>query len=335
MLKIDESQFREDLVLIRNVPVKVRVGLIDHRKLKFYIENPRVYSLLWDGDGAPTQEEIESQMIEMEHVIELRQDIVRMGGLIEPLTVKMSTAEVIEGNSRLAAYRLLAKQKQDPKKWTMVRCQIFETDDESLISAVLGQWHLKGKKQWVPYEQAGFLYRRFHQNFQDYTSLAEEVGMSVPLVKNYIKAYELMVQNDDRRQSRWSYYFEYVKSNKIRRAREECPALETRVLSMIKNDNFKRAEDVRDKLPVICEDPKIVQKFTKGSLTFDDAAEKAMESAESNDLPKRLEKFHQWLTSDDTVVKVAHSSGEAAGQVRFELKRIAAAVEKLNKKLPS
>lgn len=72
-------------------------------------DNPRVYSVVRANGKQPTQEEIQQQLSDLEHVKELREDIKRNGGLIEPLIVRGGSLDVLEGNSRLAAYRKLAE----------------------------------------------------------------------------------------------------------------------------------------------------------------------------------------------------------------------------------
>src|SRR6266704_984545 len=58
---------------------------------------------------------------------------LRHGGLIEPMVVLRDTLEVIEGNSRLAAYRILAEK--DPVKWQKAKCHILPAKiNASLIS---------------------------------------------------------------------------------------------------------------------------------------------------------------------------------------------------------
>jgi len=127
--------------------------------LKFYVDNPRVYSVLRNMDDEPSQDEIEALMVDMDHVKQLKQSIEANGGLIDPLIVRAGDNVVLEGNSRLAAYRLLCRI--DPIKWGMVRCKVLPHDiDDSAIFTLLGQYHIVGRKDWSPYEQAGYLYRR-------------------------------------------------------------------------------------------------------------------------------------------------------------------------------
>ena len=71
----------------------------------------------------------------------------------------MVTFVVLEGNSRLAAYRELAKN--DAIKWGKAKVRLLPDDiSEELVFALLGEYHIIGRKDWAPYEQAGYLYRR-------------------------------------------------------------------------------------------------------------------------------------------------------------------------------
>src|SRR6266853_1220958 len=93
----------------------------------------------------PDQETICRELQKLEHVRELQDDIVANGGLMDPLIVRDGDLVVLEGNSRLAAYRFL--YKKDPVKWAKVRCTVLPKDiDEKLVFALLGQYHVKGKK---------------------------------------------------------------------------------------------------------------------------------------------------------------------------------------------
>src|ERR1700728_153760 len=158
-------------MLIRGEEIPVVTKMMEQDQLRFFVDNPRVYSVLRSGGKDPSQEEIQERLQKLEHVKELREDIKANKGLLEPLIVKSGTLEVLEGNSRLAAYRALVAK--EPLKWNLVKCTLLPADiDESLIFALLGRYHVNGKKNWAPYEQAGFLYRRFHKHSVPLQTLA-------------------------------------------------------------------------------------------------------------------------------------------------------------------
>src|SRR5437879_5767356 len=111
---------------------------LDQIKLQFYVDNPRIYSLVRGDNRTPDQEEICKQLLGLDHVKELVHDIASNGGLIDPLIVRDEDFVVLEGNSRLAAYRFLASK--DPIKWSKVRCTVLPGNiDEKLVFALLGQ----------------------------------------------------------------------------------------------------------------------------------------------------------------------------------------------------
>jgi hypothetical protein len=56
-----------------------------------------VYSVVRANGKQPTQEEIQQQLSQLEHVRELREDIKRNGGLLEALIVRGGSLEVLEG----------------------------------------------------------------------------------------------------------------------------------------------------------------------------------------------------------------------------------------------
>ena len=112
----------EDYIDISGTRINVRVEELPVLDLRFYEENPRVYTILRSNGVTPSQEEIEEHMLSLEHVKTLRQSIKKVG-LIDPLIVRDGDFVVLEGNSRLAAYRKLAKE--DPIKWGKVKCKIL------------------------------------------------------------------------------------------------------------------------------------------------------------------------------------------------------------------
>src|SRR4029077_19362802 len=69
---------------IRGQTIPTRTGFLPVFDLRFFPDNPRVYSLVHGDDHEPSQEAIERKLLEMDHVKHLIQDIKNHGGLIEP-----------------------------------------------------------------------------------------------------------------------------------------------------------------------------------------------------------------------------------------------------------
>ena len=321
----------DETILIRGHEIPVVTTTLLQETLSFFVENPRVYSVLRkNGAAEPGQDEIQAKLLEMEHVRELIQDIKRDGGLTDPLIVRSGTFEVLEGNSRLAAYRHLARL--DAIKWGKIKVRLLPEDiDEKLILALLGQYHLKGKTAWPPFEKAGFLYRQ-HQNHNiPVDQLAREVGETEQKVKHMVQVYQFMVDHDQDEKARWSYYDEYLKSRFIKGVRNE--EFDRLIVKKIGSGEIARAVDVRDKLPVICKAPKQLKKFKKGDYSFQEGYEWAVEAGADSTPYAKLSRFRKWLASQETERALAQTGGETRRKMEYELKRLAPVVQKMLKKL--
>lgn len=323
----------ETSITIRGKEVSVMNTFLKQADLKFYAENPRIYSAIWDTDSEPSQDEIQSKLVKMDHVKELARDIKVNGGLIDPLIVRNGSFEVLEGNSRLAAYRELAKQ--DPIKWGQVKCTVLPEDiEDSLIFALLGQYHVKGKKDWAPYEQAGFLYRRHkHQNIS-VDQLCDELGMRGPEVQHLIKVYGFMVEKNENDTNKWSYYDEYLKSSKIKTLRDNYSNFDDIVVEKIKSGEISKAADVRDKLKLLADGPaKIIKKFVNGTYDFEGAVEAVEESGNASQTYKRLSRFRKWLVSEDTQSSIDSATTTETQKIKFEVEKIFRAISSIKKNM--
>jgi hypothetical protein len=322
----------EDTLTIRGATIPVKITAIEQSRLRFFTANPRVYSALRADGVEPSQEEIERKLLEMDHVKALIQDIKRDGGLTDPVIVKVDTLEVLEGNSRLAAYRALARN--DPIKWACMKCRVLPADiDEALVFALLGQYHIKGKKDWAPFEQAGFLYRRFKAHNLDAATLALEIGLSRRRVAHLIATYQFMLDHGEIDTARWSYYDEYLKSSIIKKARSRYSELDRQVIAKINSHEIPRAVDIRDRLPVICSAPKTLQKFASSAFDFEAAYEHAVDAGADSAPYKRLAKFRQWLAKPEVEAALGRAQGETRKKILFEFDKLNTRVQAIRRKI--
>ena len=241
-----------DTLLLRRKVIPVLACSLPQAELRFYAENPRIYSTLWDQmlDGdEPTQEDIFRVLSKGDHVREtLVPSIRNNGGLIDPILVRNGV--VLEGNSRLAAYRLLAQS--DAEKWKFVRARVLSSEiSDSEVFSLLGEYHMVGKRDWLPYEQAGYLYRRFQSQGSSIQELSGEVGLVKSKVQHLITVYTFMVEHNDRSPDRWSYYDELLKGRRFDDARKQNSKFDDFIARKIASGEIARAVDLRDDLPKI------------------------------------------------------------------------------------
>ncbi|MCY3019596.1 MAG: hypothetical protein NTW87_11280 [Planctomycetota bacterium] len=144
----------------REIPIVRR--MLPQVDLRFYLQNPRVYSIVRQDGEQPEQEDILEALAKMDHVKQLVQAIKQNGGLTDPLLVRGADNVVLEGNSRLAAYRLLARNQ--PVQWGIVKCDVVTAEISDVeVKTLLTHYHIVGRKSWDPYEQAGMFWRWHHE----------------------------------------------------------------------------------------------------------------------------------------------------------------------------
>jgi hypothetical protein len=317
------------LMRLRGHEVPTVTREIPVNDLNFYPENPRIYSIVHTDGQKPSQNEILERLQVLEHVRQLVQDIRANGGLIDPMIVRQGDMVVLEGNSRLAAYRHLVKD--DPVKWANATCTLLPADiDEHLVFALLAQYHVKGKKDWAPYEKAGFIYRRFKQQNVDLQVAAPELGITREEAKHLIAVYDFMIESDDQDPAHWSYYDEFLKSRKIKKAREEVAGFDNFIVGEIKSGGIGKAMDLRDKLPVICAgNPKILKRYMSGSYDFAEAHDHAVTAGGEHHALNRLKRFRKWLVESTTQDDLLEAPKAIRDSMQYELKEI----ERKSKKL--
>jgi len=299
--------------------------------LKFYPENPRIYSVVFTGDVMPSQEDIQERLEERDHVKILVQSIQANGGLTDPLWVRDGDFLVIEGNNRLAAYRIL--NRKDPIKWGKVKCHLLPKDiDDRKIFSFLCQCHVVGRQDWAPYEQAGIIWRRnkYHGDSPEYMS--KEMGMSLTEVKRLIEVYTFMDEHNDTAVQHWSYYYEYLKSRKIQNQRQSYPQLDRVIVKRVKSGEISRAEDIRDKVTKIAgTGGQILQAFIAKPKSLDICYEKATERSENTALYRALNKFRIKIGDLDTKKSLQTMGPRNRQKCKFELNKIRASITRLLK----
>lgn len=326
---------KTETLIIGKQEYTVELREINQADLRFYPENPRVYSVLNMMGGNPTQEEIEAHMCGLDHVKQLKVSIESNGGLIDPLVVRDGDFTVLEGNSRLAAYRLLCAV--DPVKWGKVRCKLLPADiSDSAIFTLLGQYHIIGRKDWEPFEQAHYLYRRHKQTKIPVAYMAQELGLSTQTAEKMINVIEFMTAHDDLNKRHWSSYEEYLKNAAIKRYRKTNSEIDDTIAEAIKTDVIREAADMR-KLGDIAkvgdkQAKKIMQQIAHGDLDLYEGYEIVLNAGKLDDVLKRLKAFKN-LISEASFEKQVQASEEILQQSKFEIKKILKRLSDIQAKL--
>lgn len=323
---MEKRAFTAGTLTLRGQEIPVKNCLMRQADLRFYSDNPRIYSLVFAEGHELSQKEIEKRLGELDYVKQLLQTIKANGGLIDPLMVREGDNVVLEGNGRLAAYRLL--NRGDAIRWGEVKCVLLPGDiREDLVFALLGEYHIIGRKDWAPYEQAGFLWRRNKSHGVLPEKMGKEMGLSVKGINHLIKVYSFMVDHGEDNPQRWSHYDQYLSSRSIAKVRDMMPDFDKAVVRKINSGEIAKAVDVRDKLGKIASmkgkaKGRVLRRFVNDEDSLEACYEQAVEGGASNVLLKRLIKFRIQIAEHDTKTQLQNMPKQQRDKCRYELKKI-------------
>lgn len=234
----------------------------DILKLKYYSENPRVHSVLAAYGSTPSQEEIQKELWDLDSTKDLYRNILSNRGIVEPIIVR--NGFVLEGNSRLCAYRKLyenAKDNTEKKLWRHITAIDLPRDvTEKQIFQLLGTYHIRGKAKWLTFEKASYVYRMKKQFGMKEEDIAKDLGMSKTEVKHMIDSYTTMEREGVKDLQKFSYFMEFFKNRALTKICEKNPKLPKEFSKWVIEDQIPRAEVVRD-LPKILNDKTATKSF--------------------------------------------------------------------------
>lgn len=311
------KNFQDDKMNLSGKDVLIKRGKLSQGDLRYWEKNPRIYSIVHASEEQLDQEEIQIELQSYDHVKQLYRDIKHHGGLIDPIVVVDNSLHVIEGNSRLAAIRLLSQK--DPK-FNNIRCIVLprETDDVSIYS-YLNQEHIQGKHEWSAYEQAGVIYRLVNEGL-DFEELSAELGIGKRKARSMFEVYDFMVSRNQDNPVKYSYYAVYLGNRKAKKRREENPDLDAVIVEEVNSEQFT-AQEFRKMLPHVCENQKQLKKLVSGKTSIPDAYEKLEMQGKTENLVQILKKIRSQLRSmDKDEFDILTAKAQKAAE--YELKRI-------------
>lgn len=317
---------------------------ISINQLKFLKDNPRVYACTYGEPGFDNRTEEQQQQIiykklcDEPSVQNLIPEIQRHGGLIEPILIRHDTKEVIEGNSRLATYKILHK-KYDKGDWEKIPCEIVSSLTEEQLAAFLNQIHVKGKTQWAAYEKANFSYARHTKKDWSLKKIAELFGESTATIRTRIEVIRLMKENDDGERSHFSHYDVLVRNPSISKGIRAYDGLRDFLLKEIKrlgpddDSNQFTAQELRKKLPVILKKPKVLKKYFDKGIDLDEAYQRA----EISNAQQKVRKAYGLLdgVSSQEIAKLEQNEFNALKQDVRKLSREITRIKKIIENKPS
>ncbi len=250
-----------EYLTVNNIKIPYSPKEVDIFKVDFYKENPRINYIV----SKMTEEEVTSQSIynalfQKESTKDLIKDIEENGGLLEPILVINNL--VIEGNTRLCAYRRLLERTQD-EKWKYIKANVVSVPvSKKTIYSILSNYHIKGKNPWDPYEKAAIMKKMFDEGYS-HVEIAKMVGTNKRKVETTLKAYETMkdkylsaienereewdsIGSDTEHLKKYSYFEAFYTDKDLNKRAQDTPGFIDEFVEWVLEGRISKAQDVRE-----------------------------------------------------------------------------------------
>ena len=243
--------------------------------LKFDPKNVRLSHI----ESQKDPKTIESILYDIGDIEGLKNDILGAKTVFEPLIVN-SNYEVIEGNRRLAACKLILReahenpisfQSENPRLdinlISKVRCKLLpESTDPTAISIYLISTHMRTKKPWRLFNRALYL-TELHKKYKwSYDQISQQGFISKDTAMKTVRCYELTIDYKDKygeRDDGWSkkyiYFWKLLTSKKLLEFRSKEQNI-SKFSKWIFHKKFKNHTFIRY-LPAIISDTSAYEKF--------------------------------------------------------------------------
>jgi hypothetical protein len=272
---------------------------IDIKKLEYYPDNPRInYIISQYPKKEVNQELIQNELLKMEQTKERIKDLEENKGLIDEIYVLRD--QVVEGNTRLCAFRRLNQKYPDDNRWKTIKSRVLQSDvTEEELFYILGIFHLRGKTEWSAFEKAAYIHKMIIVLKKNRKEIAKQLGMQEKNLEVALKAYKIMTkkhllktddiekQNEELR--KFSYYDAFYHQKELVDRVEGMPEFENTFVGWVKEGRFKNAQSVRNL-------PKILENRRAQKVFCEDEPETAYEEAMQilhQDKPGKVDPFYK------------------------------------------
>lgn len=287
--------------------------LIDIGSLRYYEENPRINYLISTHPGPINQELIEKKLLGLDSTKSLIGDIEENRGLLEEILV--FDGRVIEGNTRLAAYRRLHVRFPEDPTWFTIPAKVLPIDlTEDDLFFILGTLHLKGKTEWGAYEKAAYIHKMINVLNKTPQQVADQFNHNAKTIEAILRAYTAMSTiflpslgldgDDDETQAalhKYSYFEAFFRQKELDKRAATTPAFVDEFSEWVRDGVFPKAADVRQ-LPKILAHKRATEIFRDTAETDpDDAFLEAMLKL-NEAKPEQVDPFYKKVKDFRTLI---------------------------------
>lgn len=286
----------------RQIPYEIKS--LNILELRYYAENPRINYIISTHDGEVTQDIIEQKLLALDTTKDLVRDIEENQGLIEEVLVIGD--EVVEGNTRLAVYRRLAKKHPSDPRWRTIPAKVLSSEIRPQeLFFILGTLHIKGKNEWSAYEKAAYIHRMIRELDYSAHDIAKQLGHQANTIEAMLKSYETMrdiylprmtKDSDDFETQdalrKYSYFEAFYRQKDLAYRARETPLFAEEFCEWVAADVFPKADSVRSELPKILSNKRASKTFYTLVDTEPEAAFEEAELVLHESKPEQMDPFY-------------------------------------------
>jgi hypothetical protein len=319
-----------DEVVLGGVRIQVRGMDLPLSGVQLDPMNPRLantVALNHHNDDEQLQTQMEKILWDDQDVRGLYQSIKQNKGLIERIIVR-ANGVVAEGNCRTVVYRKLQANFPNDPTWNAIPARVLPADiTDKQIAILLGELHVGGKNEWVPFEKAGHIHELFNRHGLTQDEIAKLLHTSKTSVNHHIHAFSAMKEKYLKKYPgpsavrKFSYFLELYKKPFLRDwVKDSGTALDSFV-RWVGTDKIGKGAEVRH-LDAIIRNPKALKAFDTGGME----AARPILMRDSPELTSPLFKGMIELTKTieaarlDDITRVRSEKGGGARTIVQELK---------------
>jgi ParB-like chromosome segregation protein Spo0J len=264
---IDELVLGGERVQVRGIDLPLEEVELDPT-------NPRLantMALNQNAEGEAFQRHLEEILWADPDVRQLYQSIKANHGLVERIIVR-ANGVVAEGNCRTVVYRkLLLNFPKDPV-WRKIPARILPADiTDKQIDILLGELHVGGKNEWIPFEKAGHIHTLFFKHGLTQDEIAKLLHTSKTAINHNIRAFAAMKDRylplypGPGAVRRFSHFLELYKKPYLRDWATNDPTALDHFVKWVGTEKIGKGASVRH-LDAIIQNPAAMKAFDKGGI---------------------------------------------------------------------
>jgi hypothetical protein len=263
-----------DEMVLAGARVQVRAIELPLDDVELDSTNPRLANTVTLNhltEGHAMQRFLEDTLWADSDVRQLYQSVRENRGLVERIIVR-SNGVVAEGNCRTVVYRKLRATFPNDPTWKKIPARLLPGNiTQKQIDILLGELHVGGKNEWIPFEKAGHIHTLFAKHGLTQDEIAKLLHTSKTAVNHNYRAFGAMKDHylpeypGPGAVRKFSYFLELYKKPTLRDWVTNDAAALDKFVKWVGTDKIGKGAQVRH-LDAIIQNPAALKAFDKGGM---------------------------------------------------------------------